>query len=220
MKPFLMGAETEYAVSGKHGSAVIFPREAHTMLYRALQRERHWLSDVVGGEALYLENGARFYLDYGCHPEYATPECFNPLQITAYDKAGERLLAIARQRAEQEHPGLRLTILKNNLSPQYPDDITWGTHESYTSWTDANKAAEALLPHLVSRTIYAGAGCLSGYAGAQGFELSQRARHIQIPVGSDTTSDRPLFGTRIRKVSDASAVQGWTRAHLISKDSQ
>src|SRR5262249_44963448 len=60
---------------------------------------------------------------------------------------------------------------------------------------------------------------LSGYARGIGFELSQRARHIHSTTGSDTTGDRALFCTRIRKVSDHSAVQGWTRAHLISKDS-
>src|SRR5438874_8874915 len=108
MKPFLMGAETEYAVSGKSGHVNLAPREVHTMLYHALQRERHWLADVVGGEALYLENGGRFYLDYGCHPEYATPECFTPQQLAAYDKAGERLLDLARRRVETERPGMRL----------------------------------------------------------------------------------------------------------------
>ena len=27
---------------------------------------------------VFLENGARFYQDAGCHPEYATPECASP----------------------------------------------------------------------------------------------------------------------------------------------
>jgi hypothetical protein len=220
MKPFLMGAETEYAVSGRVGQTLLQPREVHTLLYRALQRERHWLADVVGGEALYLEKGGRFYLDYGCHPEYATPECFTPQQVAAYDKAGERLLDIARRRVQEERPGTTITILKNNLHPVYPDDITWGTHESYTSWVPPQIAAARLIPHVVSRTIYAGAGCLSSCAEGMGFELSQRARHVLKPVGGDTTGDRPLFCTRIRKVSDGSGNQGWTRAHLISKDSQ
>lgn len=220
MKPFLMGAETEYAVSGRVAHVPLQTREVHTLLYRALQHERHWLADVVGGEALYLDNGGRFYLDYGCHPEYATPECFNPQQVAAYDKAGERLLDVARRRVQEERPGTVITILKNNLNPVFPDDITWGTHESYTSWVHPHKAAVALLPHLATRTVYAGAGCLSARPEGIGFELSQRARHVLKPVGGDTTGDRPLFGTRVRKVSDGSANQGWTRAHLISKDSQ
>jgi len=218
MKPFLMGAETEYAVSGRDGKTALDARVVHSLLYRALQRERHWLPDVVAGEALYLENGGRFYLDYGYHPEYATPECFTPQQIAAHDKAGEMLLDLARRRTQADKPGLSLTILKNNLHPLLPDDVTWGSHESYTSWVEPAAAARTLLPHLVSRTIYAGSGCLSAHAGGMGFELSQRARHVHHTLGSDTIGDRALFCTRVRKNSDRSASQGWTRAHLISKD--
>ena len=122
MKPFLMGIETEYAVSGRSGQTPLDPRVIHSMLFRAIQRERHWLGDVIGGEAMYLINGARFYLDYGCHPEYATPECFTPAQLAAYDKAGEALLNLARQTVESERVGVKLTILKNNLNPILPDD--------------------------------------------------------------------------------------------------
>ena len=220
MKPFLMGAETEYAVSGRNGAAHLSARDVYSLLFKALQSECHWLSDVNGGEAVYLENGGRLYLDYGQHPEYATPECLTPEQVTAYDKAGERLLDLARRRVQAEHPAIALTLLKNNLNPQFPDECTWGTHESYTCWVDAGVAARAMLPHLASRTIYAGSGCLSAFAGGTGFELSQRARHVVHTVGGDTTSERALFCTRIRKCSDLSAAEGWTRAHLISKDSQ
>ncbi len=41
---------------------------------------------------VFLENGARFYLDTGSHPEYATPECASPNDVVIYDKAGECLL--------------------------------------------------------------------------------------------------------------------------------
>jgi hypothetical protein len=77
-----------------------------------------------------------------------------------------------------------------------------------------------MLPHLVSRTIFSGSGYLSAFPGGAGFELSQRARHVVREVGVDTTADRALYCTRVRKTSDLSAREGWTRAHLISKDSQ
>jgi proteasome accessory factor A len=41
---------------------------------------------------VFLRNGARLYLDVGSHPEYATPECDNVLDLVAHDKAGERIL--------------------------------------------------------------------------------------------------------------------------------
>src|SRR5207245_11315623 len=39
---------------------------------------------------VFLENGARLYLDTGLHPEYATPECDDVVQRASHDKAGER----------------------------------------------------------------------------------------------------------------------------------
>jgi hypothetical protein len=41
---------------------------------------------------VFLENGARLYLDVGSHPEYATPECDSPYEVVVHDKAGERIL--------------------------------------------------------------------------------------------------------------------------------
>ncbi len=219
MKPFLMGSEIEYAVSGRTPHGPLSAREVHTLLEDALRSERACLTDAGAMHAIYLENGARFYLDYGDHPEYATPECMTPVQVTAHDKASEQLLHLARQKVLLSHPQHQITLVKNNLSPTFPDDVTWGNHESYTCWIDQHRAAQALMAHMVSRTVYCGAGCLSGFEGSCAFELSQRARHVYHATGCDTTSDRALFGTRLRKSSDRSD-HGWTRAHLITKDSQ
>src|SRR6516164_8588952 len=104
MKPFLMGVETEYSVSGRMEAKTLTPREVHALLLDALRQERLWLDDVAGGPGVYLENGGRFYLDHGMHPEYASPECMSPAQIAVHDKAGERLLALARDRVRRERP--------------------------------------------------------------------------------------------------------------------
>ncbi|HKI32440.1 MAG TPA: proteasome accessory factor PafA2 family protein [Gemmataceae bacterium] len=219
MKPFLMGTETEYAVSGRNGTAVMGPEEAFRFLNEALRQERRWLPDAAGGWAAYFEHGGRIYMDSGGHPEHATPECSTPTEVALYDKAGERLFDLARERVQRERPGLTVSVLKNNVGPIHTDEATWGCHESYTSWVRGDKAGEQLVPHVVSRLIYAGAGCLSGRTGCAGFELSQRARHLRTVIGTDTTSNRPIFCTRLRKASDHGA-GNWTRAHLIAKDSQ
>src|SRR4030067_3041447 len=49
----------------------------------------------------FLANGARFYQDTGCHPEYATPECDNVSDLVVYDKAGERILETSLKLAER-----------------------------------------------------------------------------------------------------------------------
>jgi hypothetical protein len=219
MKHFLMGTETEYAVSGRNDAAAMGPEETFRFLNEALRQERRWLPDAMGGWAAYFEHGGRIYMDSGGHPEHATPECSTPTEVALYDKAGERLFDLARERVHREHPSMAVRVLKNNVGPIHTDEATWGCHESYTSWVRADKAGEQLVPHIVSRLIYAGAGCLSGRVGCEGFELSQRARHLRTVIGTDTTSNRPIFCTRLRKPSDHGA-GNWTRAHLIAKDSQ
>src|SRR5262249_52943692 len=99
-----------------------------------------------------------------------------------------------------------------------PDGTTYGTHESYTSWVPSDEVGPQLIPHLVSRVLYCGSGGLTGKPGSVGFELSQRARHLHSVEGDDTTSDRAIFSTRVRKLTDGGG--DWTRIHLIGKDSQ
>ena len=58
----------------------LIERTAHTKeVRRKLERRRRYLFEgVIPGARnanVFLENGARLYLDTGFHPEYATPEC-------------------------------------------------------------------------------------------------------------------------------------------------
>jgi hypothetical protein len=214
-----MGTETEYAVSGSTRQGTVSAEEVYSALNDAIRKERLWLPDVNGGRSVYLQHGGRFYLDSGGHPELATPEVHTPAQVAAYDKAGERLLDLARARALRERPDLHITIAKNNVNGVLPDRAVWGCHESHTCWAPHDRVGPQLIPHLVSRLIYAGAGCLSARAHGTGFELSQRARHLVQVTGTDTTGNRAIFCTRIRKATDFSR-DGWTRVHLICKDSQ
>src|SRR5690242_13287930 len=76
--------------------------------------------DPVTSPGQYLENGARFYLDCGDHPEYATPECTNPRQLLAADCAGVELVAAMATRAERQLSSragraVRVRVLRNNV---------------------------------------------------------------------------------------------------------
>lgn len=217
-RPFLMGAETEFAVSAMRLGQLMDPDDVYQRLAEGLQRRRAWARDHHATDSIYLGNGGRFYLDYGSHPEYATAECLTPRQVALHDKAGERLLEIARDEAMLADAEMSVRVVKNNLDPVEPECNTYGTHESYTLWGASAEAAPQLIPHLVSRTLYAGSGCLTGDPAGVGFELSQRARHLAEAEGDDTTCNRAIFGTRVRKVYDADG--SWVRVHLISKDSQ
>jgi proteasome accessory factor A len=138
--------------------------------------------------------------------------------VAAHDRAGERIVLRTAERVAREL-GVAISVVKNNLGAVRPDQFTWGNHESYLSWVPLDRTVEYLVPHLVTRLAYAGSGCLSAHAEGFGFELSQRARHLKRVTGGDTTHGRAIYCTRIRKSTDRSHT-GWTRAHLIGKDSQ
>src|SRR5678809_1708596 len=95
------------------------------------------------------------------HPEYATPECDSIYDLVVHDKAGERilesLLVSAEQRLREE--GIRGTIylFKNNTDSA---GNSYGCHENYLTSRRDELAhyTEVLIPFLVSRQIYAGAG--------------------------------------------------------------
>lgn len=107
-----------------------------------------------------LPNGARLYVDMG-HPEYSTPECSNPVDVVIHDKAGEMLLNEIRKNAELEYK-CPITILKNNSDKK---GHSYGCHENYLvkrmpEYDFKTKFIPAILPFMVTRQIYTGAGKL------------------------------------------------------------
>src|ERR1700760_1161731 len=74
-----------------------------------------------------LTNGARLYVDHA-HPEYSTPECTNPLSAVIWDKAGERIMAEAAERAATIPGAAPIQLYKNNTDNK---GASYGTHENY-----------------------------------------------------------------------------------------
>jgi proteasome accessory factor A len=168
---------------------------------------------------VFLENGARLYLDVGSHPEYATPECDSVIDLIAHDKAGERileaLLAAAEVRLHEEGISGDVYLFKNNTDSA---GNSYGCHENYLVARQGEFAriADILIPFFVTRQIYCGAGkVLHGPRGAQ-FCLSQRAEHIWEGVSSATTRSRPIINTRDEPHADA---ERFRRLHVIVGDS-
>src|SRR4030042_1639037 len=118
---------------------------------------------VSGGRSsnVFLENGARLYLDVGSHPEYATPECDSVLDLVAHDKAGERvleaLLSAAELRLHEEGISGDVFLFKNNTDSA---GNSYGCHENYLVARQGEFAriADVLLPFLVPRQLIWGAG--------------------------------------------------------------
>src|SRR5258705_10449689 len=82
----IFGLENEYGVTCTfRGQRRLSPDEVARYLFR---RVVHW----GRSSNVFLENGARLYLDVGSHPEYATPECDSGSDLVAHEKAGGRIL--------------------------------------------------------------------------------------------------------------------------------
>jgi proteasome accessory factor A len=168
---------------------------------------------------VFLENGARFYLDTGCHPEYATPECADPRDVVIYDKAGERilenLLTYAQAKVREEGFHGDLAIFKNNT-----DFVgnSYGCHENYLAerTSDFYYMAEQLIPFLVTRQIFTGAGKVFRTRRGTVFHISQRAQHIRQKISGTTTNERSIINTR----DEPHAVkEKYRRLHIIVGDS-
>jgi proteasome accessory factor A len=73
-----------------------------------------------------------------------------------------------------------------------------------------------LIPFLVSRQIYAGAGKVLQTARGARYCIAQRAEHIWEGVSSATTRSRPIINTRDEPLGDA---ERYRRLHVIVGDS-
>ena len=122
----IFGIENEYGVTCTFkGQRRLSPDEVARYLFRKV---------VSWGRSsnVFLRNGARLYLDVGSHPEYATPECDDVVDLVTHDKAGERilegLLLDAEQRLHEEGIAGDIYLFKNNTDSA---GNSYGCHENY-----------------------------------------------------------------------------------------
>jgi proteasome accessory factor A len=209
----IFGLENEYGVTCTlRGQRRLSPDEVARYLFRRV---------VSWGRSsnVFLENGARLYLDVGSHPEYATPECDSICDLVAHDKAGERILdhLVTGAEARLREEGIRgvIYLFKNNTDSA---GNSYGCHENYLTSRrdDFSHFTEVLIPFLVSRQIYSGAGKVLQTARGAVYCLSQRAEHIWEGVSSATTRSRPIINTRDEPHADA---ERFRRLHVIVGDS-
>src|SRR5574341_1418770 len=165
---------------------------------------------------LILSNGARFYVDHA-HPEYSSPETTNPRDLVIWDRAGERILNLSRQRAEAvSPPEQRILIYKNNTDNK---GNSYGTHENYLMdrRVPFARIVQHMMPFFVSRQIFTGAG----KAGAENnadpcdYQISQRADFLETEVGLETMHSRPIINTRDEPHADP---EKYRRLHVIVGD--
>ncbi len=171
---------------------------------------------------LILSNGARLYNDH-THPEFSTAECLSLADLVAQDRAGERiLLQCARRRTEERGRASSrkgtVRLYKNNTDFE---GHSYGCHENFLLPRSIpfDDVVAALLPFLVTRQIYAGAGKV----GVEGdnrhdqalFQLAQRSDFFEVIASVDTMTRRPLVNTRDEPHADPAR---YRRLHIIIGD--
>jgi len=213
MQRRIFGLENEYGVTCVlRGQRRLSPDEVARYLFRRV---------VSWGRSsnVFLENGSRLYLDVGSHPEYATPECDSLYDVVAHDKAGERILEGLVESAEIRlaEEGIRgdIYLYRNNTDSA---GNSYGCHENYLirRHADFQRTIDTLIPYLVTRQIWAGAGKLLNTARGTVYSLAQRSEHIWEGSSSATTRSRPIINTRDEPHADA---EKYRRLHVIAGDS-
>ncbi len=209
----IFGVETEYGITCTfRGQRRLSPDEVARYLFRRV---------VSWGRSsnVFLRNGARLYLDVGSHPEYATPECDNVVDLIAHDKAGERilegLLVDADRRLREEGIAGDIYLFKNNTDSA---GNSYGCHENYLvpRHEELGRLTDILTPFLVTRQMICGAGKVLQTPRGAVYCVSQRAEHIWESVSSATTRSRPIINTRDEPHADA---ERFRRLHVIVGDS-
>jgi proteasome accessory factor A len=121
----------------------------------------------------------------------------------------------AEQRLREEGIRGEVYLFKNNTDSA---GNSYGCHENYLVERDGDftKFTDVLIPFLVTRQVYAGAGKVLQTARGAMYCLAQRAEHIWEGVSSATTRSRPIINTRDEPHADA---ERFRRLHVIVGDS-
>jgi len=125
------------------------------------------------------------------------------------------LLNYAQNKVHEEGFQGELAIFKNNT-----DFVgnSYGCHENYLAdrTADFYYMAEQLIPFLVTRQIFTGAGKVFRTRRGTVYHISQRAQHIRQKISGTTTNERSIINTR----DEPHAIkEKYRRLHIIVGDS-
>jgi len=168
-----------------------------------------------GSGGLFLENGSRLYLDTGNHPELATPEVVNPWDACRYVLAGERVLAELAGQLVADQDRIEQVFLTSCNVAYGGVPTTWACHESYGHRGDPLEMPQKLIPHLVSRVIFTGAGGFNNKSAGLEFMLSPRVAHLCRVSSADSQNSRGIYHEKDESLS----CEGFHRLHVLVGES-
>ncbi|MGP8251896.1 MAG: proteasome accessory factor PafA2 family protein [Terracidiphilus sp.] len=204
----LFGVETEYAINGtRRGESV----DLYKIVRELLNRAHATLTGVPDARSsgLFVENGSRFYIDSGNHPEISTPECTNPWDAVRYIESGHGQMHRLMREVDGAIPELETACYRANVDYS-GSGATWGCHESFLHRAAPESLPASLIPHLVTRIVYTGAGGFNPFSPGLEFTLSPRAAHIEEVISPDAATGRGIFHSK-----NESLCNGYNRLHVI-----
>ena len=143
-----------------------------------------------------LPNAGRLYVD-GAHPEYSTPECSNPREVVAYERAGDALVAECLAALNAKQGEEEFLVYRNNSDGK---GNSFGYHENYlvSRKIPFEHIAAVCLPFFVTRPIFCGAGKVGAENGTDPttYQISQRADFLECLFDLNTMIHRPIINTR------------------------
>lgn len=206
----LFGMECEYAIAGMNSKGPMSRDHLANQIIRVARRRLPHLPDTCSPSGMFLQNGARLYVDCGSHPEMASPECTTPAGLVQYVKAGDRLMEGLVQEV-QAHAGPGTEVICSRCNVDYKSGTTWGCHESYRHHADPAILPDQLMSHLVTRILYSGAGGFNPLTGGLEFCLAPRLMYIQQAISGESTGNRGIFHTK----NETLACEGNNRLHVL-----
>ncbi len=156
-----------------------------------------------------LSNGGVCYIHSNLF-EVSTPECRNPLELVAYEKACEAFARLASWGFEEE-TGQKVHLYKTNIAsdPKHIEQYTTvGAHENYlverATYIDN---MHKMVPYMILRQILFGAG---GYVG----DVYMISPRVIFPkkIYSETSTDYPIISTR----DEPHANKKFFRVHVVN----
>jgi len=186
------------------------------------------LPDGIETQNGFLSNAARFYLDVGEHPEYATPECESVDELVPAHFAGDRIMdhvftALNDSARFPYNNGRKMGAHKSNyirgkVSHDNPSGAsqTCGTHENYLTTNDVWELRDNRLPTFLSvKAVLFGSGGLIKEKGKRAhLTLCQKYFDVGEVYGSSRTNKlKPLILNRREPLADEGK---WGRVQIPS----
>jgi proteasome accessory factor A len=209
----LLGGETEYAIALTRPDGT--PVEQPPLLGDIMAFARRTLElSSVSPNGRFLSNGGLLYFDSGLHIEWSTPECVSPNDIVRYLRAGD--LVVHRLVTDfARRTSVRGEVFVSRCNVDYDSHTAWASHESYQHTCNPGGLPAQLVPFLVSRVVFCGAGGWDVTSPGLVFTLSPRVRFIRRVTGGDSQSERAIFHTKDEPLSTMST----HRLHVACSES-